>query len=129
MVRKALRRDFAYILDELLHMEISQLNKEDYYHQIINTVIELNRADNFIIAICNVMQRLAVDRLHIIGDIYDRGPYPHKVMDRLMAHHDVDMTQGQSLSCHDDHKHEHPATPPQSVHAQPPPLLLAHLQQ
>ncbi len=93
-VRKALPKDFAYILDELLHMEISQLNKEDYYHQIINTVIELERADNFIIAICKVMQRLAVDRLHIIGDIYDRGPYPHKVMDRLMAHHDVDIQWG-----------------------------------
>lgn len=93
-VRKALPEDFAYILDELLHMEISQLNKEDYYHQIINSVIELERADNFIIAICRTMQRLAVDRLHIIGDIYDRGPYPHKVMDRLMAHHNVDIQWG-----------------------------------
>ena len=93
-VRKALPKDFAYILDELLHIEISQLNQEGYYNQIINTVIELERADDFIIAICKVMQQLAVDRLHIIGDIYDRGPYPHKVMDRIMAHHDTDIQWG-----------------------------------
>ena len=93
-VSNALSNDFSDILDELLNIEITQLNRSDYYHQIINSIIELKRADHFIMAISKLMQRLSVDRLHIIGDIYDRGPYPHKVMDSLMAHHDADVQWG-----------------------------------
>ncbi len=93
-VRKALPKDFAYILEELLNLEATQLNKENYYHQIINTMIELERADEFIIAISKVIQRLSVDKLHIIGDIYDRGDGPHLVMDELMKHHNVDIQWG-----------------------------------
>lgn len=77
-VRKSLPSDFTYILDELLNLESTQLNKEDYYNQIINTIVELDRSDEFIAAISKVIQRLAVDRLHIIGDIYDRGSAPEK---------------------------------------------------
>ena len=93
-VRKALPKDFAYILEELLNLEATQLNKEDYYHQIINTVIDLERADEFIISISKVIQRLAVDKIHIIGDIYDRGSGAHLVMEELMKHHDVDIQWG-----------------------------------
>lgn len=93
-VRKALPKDFSYILEELLNLEATQLNKEDYYHQIINTMIELERADEFIIAISKVIQRLAVDKLHIIGDVYDRGDGAHLVMDELMKHHNVDIQWG-----------------------------------
>ena len=93
-VRKSLPEDFTYILDELLNLESTQLNKEDYYNQIISTIVELNRSDEFIAAISKVIQRLAVDKLHIIGDIYDRGPAPEKVMDELMAYHSVDIQWG-----------------------------------
>ncbi len=93
-VRKALPKDFAYILDELLNLTSTQLNKESYYYEIINTVIELDRAGEFIQAISKVIKRLAVDKLHIIGDIYDRGPFPDKVMDELMAYHSVDIQWG-----------------------------------
>lgn len=93
-VRKALPKDFSYILEELLNLESTQLNKEDYYHQIINTIIELERSDEFIVAISKVIQRLAVDKLHIIGDVYDRGYGAHLVMDELMKHHNVDIQWG-----------------------------------
>ena len=93
-VRKSLPQDFAYILDELLNLESTQLNKEDYYYQIINTIVELDRSDEFIIAICQLIQRLAVDKLHIIGDIYDRGPSPDRVMDELITYHSVDIQWG-----------------------------------
>ena len=92
-VRKALPPDFAYIIDELLN-EAHSKKKEDYYDGIIRTIIEIDRAREFIIAISNFIQRLLIDRLHIIGDIYDRGPYPEKVMDTLMAHHSVDIQWG-----------------------------------
>lgn len=91
-VRKAMPKDFAYIIDELLNE--SGEDKEDYFESIINTIISIDRAEPFIIAICNFIQRLLIDRLHIIGDIYDRGPSAEKVMDRLMAHHDVDIQWG-----------------------------------
>lgn len=93
-VRKALPKDFGYILEELLNLESTQLNKEDYYHQIINTIIDLERADEFIIEISKVIQRLAVDKLHIIGDIYDRGSGAHLIMEELMKHHDADIQWG-----------------------------------
>ncbi len=91
-VRKAMPDDFAYIIDELLNE--SGEDKEDYFEGIINTIISIDRAEAFIVAICNFIQRLLIDRLHIIGDIFDRGPSPEKVMDRLIAHHAVDIQWG-----------------------------------
>ena len=91
-VRKAMPPDFAYIIDELLNE--SGENKEDYFEGIITTIIEIRRAEAFIIALCNFIQRLLIDRLHIIGDIYDRGPYAERVMDRLMNYHSVDIQWG-----------------------------------
>ncbi len=91
-VRKAMPKDFAYIMDELLNE--SGENKEDYFEGIINTIISVDRAESFIIALCQFIQRMLIDRLHIIGDIYDRGPYAEKVMDRLMNYHSVDVQWG-----------------------------------
>jgi len=91
-VRKAMPNDFEYIMDELLNE--SGENKEEYFEGIINTIISVNRAENFIVAICEFIQRMLIDRLHIIGDIYDRGPYAEKVMDRLANYHSVDIQWG-----------------------------------
>ncbi len=91
-VRKAMPKDFAYIIDELLNE--SGDDKEEYFESIINSIINISRAEAFIIAICEFIQRLLIDRLHIIGDIFDRGPYPEKVMDRLMSYHSVDIQWG-----------------------------------
>lgn len=93
-VRKAMPKDYEYIIDELLHANDNSYNKEYYYNQIINTIIELDRADAFIIAISKLIQRLAVDHLHIIGDIYDRGPGPHIIIDELMKYHSIDIQWG-----------------------------------
>ena len=91
-VRKAMPKDYAYIIDELLNENPSK--KEPYYDKIIQTIIDIGRANHFIIAISYFIQRLLIDRLHIIGDVYDRGPYPDKVMDKLMEFHDVDIQWG-----------------------------------
>ncbi|MCK9303231.1 MAG: fructose-1,6-bisphosphatase [Bacteroidales bacterium] len=91
-VRKAMPPDYAYIIDELLNENPAK--KEQYYDKIINTIIEIGRANHFIIAISKFIQRLLIDRLHIIGDIYDRGPYPDKVMETLMQYHCVDIQWG-----------------------------------
>ncbi|WP_142413967.1 fructose-1,6-bisphosphatase [Hathewaya massiliensis] len=93
-VRKALPQDFSYIIEELLHEHETVKNKQEYYSQIIKTIIYIDRADEFIIAICKLIQRLVVDSLHILGDIYDRGPGPHIIMDALMKHHSVDIQWG-----------------------------------
>ncbi len=93
-VRKALPDDFAYIIEELLHEQESTENKHDYYKSIINTIISTDRAKEFIIAISELIQRLAIDHLHIIGDIYDRGPGAHIIMDRLLDYHSVDVQWG-----------------------------------
>lgn len=93
-VRKALPADFAYIIDELLNTDPGVKNKENYYNRIITSIIEINRADAFITAIAGVIKRLAVDRLHIIGDVFDRGPRPDHIMDMLMHHHSVDIQWG-----------------------------------
>lgn len=93
-VRKAMPKDYEYIIDELLHANDNSYNKEYYYNQIINTIIDLDRADAFIIAISKLIQRLAVDHLHIIGDIYDRGPGPHIIIDELMKYHSIDIQWG-----------------------------------
>ncbi len=73
-VTKALPPDFDYVIDELLNTNIDLVNKEQYYGEIISTIIEIDRADAFIIAMSNLIKRLAVHRLHIVGDIFDRGP-------------------------------------------------------
>ena len=93
-VRKALPKDFAYIIEELLYEREDILNKEAYYNEIINTIIRINRAKEFIVAMCNLIQRLVVDHLHVLGDIYDRGPGPHFIMDRLMKYHSLDIQWG-----------------------------------
>lgn len=93
-IRKALPEDFSYIIQELLHEKEFSYNKKEYVRNIINTIIELDRAKEFIIAISELIQRLTIDVLHIVGDIYDRGPAPHKILDRLMNYHNVDIQWG-----------------------------------
>ena len=93
-VRKAMPKGYEYIIDELLHGNSDVYNKESYYNQIINTIISLDRSDAFIIAISKLIQHLAVDHLHIIGDIYDRGPGPDIIMDELMRYHSIDIQWG-----------------------------------
>ena len=93
-VRKALPPAFAYILEELLHEQESIENKHEYYQSIIDTIISTGRARAFIAAMAELIQRLAIDHLHIIGDVYDRGPGAHMIMDALMAYHSVDFQWG-----------------------------------
>lgn len=93
-VRKALPVDFSYIIQELLHEHADDKDKTDYVSAIISTIISTRRADDFIIAICEVIQRLVIDQLHILGDVYDRGPGAHIVMDTLKAYHTWDITWG-----------------------------------
>lgn len=93
-VRKAMPQGFDYIIDELLHLQGVDNNKEQYYNQIIQSIIDLNRADAFIIAIASLIKRMAIDHLHIVGDIYDRGPGATKIMDKLMDFHSVDIQWG-----------------------------------
>ena len=82
-VRKALPKDFAYIIEELITEKAEIQDKEAYYNEIIHTIIRLGRAQEFIVALGNLIQRLVIDHLHIVGDIYDRGPGPHIIMDTL----------------------------------------------
>ena len=93
-VRKALPKDFSYILEELIHEDGDRINKQQYYNKIIETIIRLGRARAFIIAISKLIQRLAVDRLHILGDIYDRGPGADYIMDTLSSYHSLDIQWG-----------------------------------
>lgn len=93
-VRKALPEDFAYIIDELMTVKSDDPNKEAYYDAILEAVIATNRAEDLIEALCLLIQHLAIDHLHIVGDIYDRGPAPHKIMECLMAYHNVDIQWG-----------------------------------
>ena len=93
-VRKALPREFSYIIQELLHESSMEPNKSAYVDKIINTIISTGRADEFIIAICNLIQRLTIDQLHVIGDIYDRGPGAHIIMDTLCDYHSFDIQWG-----------------------------------
>ncbi|MBE7552680.1 MAG: fructose-1,6-bisphosphatase [Anaerolineales bacterium] len=93
-VRKALPPDFAYIIEELLHEQESVDNKQEYYQSIIQTIIATSRAKDFIIALSKLLQRLVIDRLHVIGDIFDRGPGAHIIMDALMDYHAVDIQWG-----------------------------------
>jgi fructose-1,6-bisphosphatase-3 len=93
-VRKALPKDFAYIIDELLHTRYDEADKRDYYENIINTIIDTGQGPAFISAISSVIKRLAVDHLHIVGDIFDRGPRADIVMDSLLDYHSVDIQWG-----------------------------------
>ncbi len=93
-VRKALPADFAYVIEELITVKSEITDQESYYNSIISTIIRIGRAESFIIALCELIQRLTVDHLHIVGDIYDRGPGPHIIMDKLMDYHSVDIQWG-----------------------------------
>ena len=93
-VRKALPKEFSYIIQELLHESSTTQNKQAYINVIISTIIETDRADDFIIALCNLIQRLTIDSLHILGDIFDRGPGPHIIMDTLCNYHNFDIQWG-----------------------------------
>ncbi|MBR0105559.1 MAG: fructose-1,6-bisphosphatase [Firmicutes bacterium] len=93
-VRKFIPADFSYIIEELLHEENYTEDKQLYYNEIIETIVRLNQADRFIIAMSNLIQRLAIDRLHIIGDIYDRGSGAVKIMDALSNYHSFDIQWG-----------------------------------
>ncbi len=93
-VRKALPKEFSYIIQELLHESSMDPNKQAYINVIISTIIDTNRADDFITALCNLIQRLTIDSLHILGDIFDRGPGPHAIMDILCDYHNFDIQWG-----------------------------------
>lgn len=93
-VNKALPPDFSYIIQELLHETVADANKHAYFNQIISTIIATRRADDFIVAMCELIQRLAIDSLHIVGDIYDRGPGAHIIMDTICNYHNVDIQWG-----------------------------------
>lgn len=93
-VRKAMSSDFAYVLQEVLYERRELPNRKEYVESIIDTIISLGRAKYFVIAISNLIQRLTIDKLHIVGDIYDRGPYPHRIIDKLINHHNVDIQWG-----------------------------------
>ena len=93
-VRKALPKDFAYIIEELITEKEELQDKEAYYNEIIHTIIKIGRAPDFITALCFLIQRMVIDHLHIVGDIYDRGKGPHIIMDTLIHYHSVDIQWG-----------------------------------
>ena len=93
-VRKKMPKEFAYIIDELLHVDYSDENKKLYYNEIIHSIIDTSIADKFIVALCRLIQNLTIDNLHIIGDIFDRGPRADIIMKELMNFHDVDIQWG-----------------------------------
>ncbi len=93
-VHKALPDDFSYIIQELMHESSTEPNKQAYVDVIVKTIISTERADDFVVALCNLIQQLTIDRLHILGDVYDRGPHPDKIMDILCSYHDFDFQWG-----------------------------------
>ena len=93
-VHKALPEDFSYIIQELMHEHSSDPNKQAYVDVIIRTIISTHRVEEFIIAMCNLIQQLTIDMLHILGDVYDRGPSPDKIMDILCNYHNFDIQWG-----------------------------------
>ena len=93
-VRKSLPEEFSYIIEELLHERSEDQNKAAYVAVIVDTIISTGRADDFITAICNVIHRLAIDQLHILGDIFDRGPGAHIILDTLRQYHSWDIQWG-----------------------------------
>lgn len=97
-VRKSLPEDFSYIIEELLHESTDDIDKQGYVNVIIDTIISTGRSDDFIITLANVIQRLAIDQLHVLGDVYDRGPGAHIIMETLANYHSWDIQWGN----HDD---------------------------
>lgn len=93
-VRKALPKDFAYVIEELITEKSEVLDKGAYYDSIVDTIIDIGRAEEFIVALSELIQRLVVDHLHILGDIYDRGPGPDNIMDKLTEYHSLDIQWG-----------------------------------
>ena len=93
-VRKALPADFAYVIEELITEKEEVSDKEAYYNEIVHTIIKIGRAPDFIVALSNLIQRLVIDHLHIVGDIFDRGPGPHIIMDTLREYHSIDLQWG-----------------------------------
>ena len=95
-VRKAIKQEYVYLLDELLYKDIDRDNvkKEFYYDEIVNSIIDIGLAKRFIIAMCELIQKLAVDTLHIVGDIFDRGPRHDLILDELMNFHNIDIEWG-----------------------------------
>ncbi len=93
-VKQILPEDFHYIIEELLHEQERAKNRQDYFNSIIRTIIETGRAVTFMTALARLIQRLTISRLHVIGDVYDRGPGAHIIMDTLLEHHAVDFQWG-----------------------------------
>ena len=93
-VRKALPKEYAYIIEELLHETPDDSKKTAYFNRIIETIILTGRAEDFIVAMCHVIQRLSIDQLHVLGDIYDRGPGAHLIMDLLSGYPNFDIQWG-----------------------------------
>lgn len=93
-VNKLLPEDFAYVIKELLHESVTEADRHEYYNAIINSIVEINRAEEMIIAICNLIHSLVIDTLHIVGDIFDRGPGACKIMEQLCDYHDFDIQWG-----------------------------------
>jgi fructose-1,6-bisphosphatase-3 len=93
-VRKALPPDFQYIIDELVNTNDNNSNRQEYFERILDTIIEIDRAEAFVVALCNLIQRMIVDKLHIIGDIFDRGSGAPMILDDLCRHHNVDIQWG-----------------------------------
>lgn len=96
-VRKAMPDGFDYIIDELLHLQAAGPDKEQYYRQIIKSIIELDRADEFIVAMSKLIKRMAIDHLHVVGDIFDRGPDAKQVLNTLMDFHSLDIEWGNMI--------------------------------
>ena len=93
-VRKKMPSDYGYAIDELLHLDQNDFNKKQYYQEILNAIVEIGGGEDFIIALCKLIRNLTIDSLHIIGDIFDRGPRADLVMEELMNFHDVDIQWG-----------------------------------
>ena len=93
-VRKAMPPEYAYIIDEMIHTHYEDSDKRDYYENIISTIIDIDRAANFLVELCELIKRLAVDHLHLVGDIFDRGPRADIILDSLMDYHSVDIQWG-----------------------------------
>ncbi|MGG5343897.1 fructose-1,6-bisphosphatase [Enterococcus sp. AZ192] len=93
-VRKALPKTYAYILEELIYQYDETTDKKAYYRQIIQKIIDLGTAERFVTDLAYLIQRFVIDHLHVIGDIYDRGPYPDKIMDALIDYHSLDIQWG-----------------------------------
>ena len=93
-VRKAMPKEYAYIIDELINTNYEYHNKRSNYENIISTIIDIDRAEDFIVAVCELIKRMVVDHLHIVGDMFDRGPRADIIMDYLTEYHSVDIQWG-----------------------------------